>query len=49
MTTTTLSDIDVITSMSIFNYFPEANNDGLNIRFYHSVNTEEELNLALKG
>ena len=40
---------EIITSMDIYEYIPEANRDGYNIRFAHAANEEETLSLALQG
>jgi len=49
MVTTAAAGNDELTAMNIFDYYPESNRDGLNIKFYHAANSQEDLDLALQG
>ena len=49
MTTTSPVGSDEPTAKDIFSYYPEANRDGLKIKFYHGANSQEDLAIALAG
>jgi len=49
VTTPDLETIYRITQSNLLDYFPDSNNDGINIKFFHRANSKEEMNEALNG